>query len=108
MEYWGVDPADILTYLSNPSVIYEPNNYKKSIGDQKWISLYMNGIESWSEWRRLDYPSLQPAPDAIENREIPRRQAYAQSEYDLNGVNVMEAVNRQGPDVIETRIWWDK
>jgi hypothetical protein len=108
MEYWGVDPVDILTYLSNPSVVYDPNNYKKSIGDQKWISLYMNGIESWSEWRRLDYPSLQPAPDAIENREIPRRQAYAQTEYDLNGENVMEAINRQGPDLIETRIWWDK
>jgi hypothetical protein len=108
MEYWGVDSADISSYLANPDVKYDPANYRKSIGEQKWISLYMNGIESWSEWRRLDYPQLQPAPDAIEGREIPRRMGYAQSEYDLNEKNVLEAIERQGPDVIETRIWWDQ
>jgi len=108
MEYWGVDPLDISTYLANPSVAYDPNNYKKSIGEQKWISLYMNGIESWSEWRRLDYPQLQPAPDAVMGRDIPRRKAYAKSEYDLNGAHVLEAINRQGPDEMETRIWWDQ
>jgi hypothetical protein len=108
MEYWGVDPSDISIYLTNPDVKYDPTNYRKSIGEQKWISLYMNGIESWSEWRRLDYPQLQPAPDAIEGREIPRRMGYAQSEYDLNEKNVLEAIERQGPDVIETRIWWDQ
>ena len=108
MEYWGVDSVDISTYLANPDIKFDPANYKKSIGEQKWISLYMNGAESWSEWRRLDYPQLQPAPDAIEGREIPRRRAYALSEYNLNETNVMEAVSRQGPDVMETRIWWDQ
>jgi hypothetical protein len=108
MEYWGVDQEDIITYLNNPSVAYNPDNYKKSIGEQKWISLYMNGIESWSEWRRLDYPILEPAPDAVMGRDIPRRRAYAKSEYDLNGTHVLEAINRQGPDEMETRIWWDK
>ncbi|MCK5278678.1 MAG: SusD/RagB family nutrient-binding outer membrane lipoprotein [Cyclobacteriaceae bacterium] len=108
MEYWGVDAADIATYLANPEVTYDPVNFRKSIGDQKWISLYMNGIESWSEWRRLDYPLLNPAPDAVEGRDIPRRKAYAQREYDLNAIHVAEAVSRQGPDVMETKVWWDK
>jgi hypothetical protein len=108
MEYWGVDSVDISTYLANPDVKFDPANYKRSIGEQKWISLYMNGAESWSEWRRLDYPQLQPAPDAIMGREIPRRRAYALSEYNLNETNVLEAVSRQGPDVMETRIWWDQ
>ena len=29
-------------------------------------------------------------------------------EYNLNEIHVEEAVSRQGPDVIETRVWWDK
>lgn len=108
MEYWGIGQEDIITYLNNPSVSYNPDEYKKSIGEQKWISLYMNGLESWSEWRRLDYPDLEPAPDSYMGRDIPRRRAYSKSEYDLNGENVLEAVIRQGPDEMETRIWWDR
>lgn len=107
MEYWGVDATDITNYLANPEVAYDSDNFRQSIGDQKWISLYMNGIESWSEWRRLDYPLLKPAPDAVEGREIPRRLAYTQYEEDLN-IHVAEAISRQGPNVMETRVWWDK
>jgi len=107
MNYWGVDVTAIDTYLTHPDVVYDPVNFRQSIGEQKWISLYMNGIESWSEWRRLDYPLLQPAPDAFEGREIPRRRAYTQYEEDLN-IHVAEAISRQGPDVMETRVWWDK
>ena len=49
-----------------------------------------------------------PAPDAVGGREIPRRKAYDQREYNFNGVNVEETIIRQGPDVMETRVWWDK
>ena len=108
MEFWGVETADIDTYLAQPEVAYDGTNYKKSIGEQKWVSLYMDGSEAWSEWRRLDYPELTPAPAAAEGRDIPRRRAYTQNEYDLNEENVRAAVARQGEDVMETRIWWDK
>lgn len=108
MEYWGMTEEEADTYLVQPNVAYDPGNFRKSIGEQKWISLYMAGIENWSEWRRLDYPELEPAPDAVEGREIPRRRAYSQLEYDFNEENVLEAIDRQGPDVMETRVWWDK
>ena len=49
-----------------------------------------------------------PAPDAVGGREIPRRKAYDQREKNLNGIHVAEAVSRQGPNVMETRVWWDK
>ena len=108
MEFWGVAAEDISTYLAQPEVAYDEMNFEKSIGEQKWVSLYMDGQESWSEWRRLDYPELTPAPAAAEGRDIPRRRAYTQNEYDLNLENIEAAVSRQGEDVMETRIWWDK
>ncbi|WP_163323114.1 SusD/RagB family nutrient-binding outer membrane lipoprotein [Draconibacterium mangrovi] len=108
MEFWGVDATDIAAYLAQPEAAYDASNYIKSIAEQKWVSLYMDGQEAWSEWRRLDYPVLTPAPGAVEGKAIPRRRAYTQNEYDLNEENVKAAVARQGEDVMETRIWWDK
>ncbi len=108
MEYWGVDEADITTYLAQEAIAFEASNYRQIIAEQKWISLYMDGQESWSEWRRLDYPELDPAPAAVEGRDIPRRRAYTEDEYNLNEENVEAAVARQGEDVMSTRIWWDE
>jgi hypothetical protein len=108
MLYWDVDAADIAPYIAQASVAYDAANFEQLIGEQKWLSLYTNGTEAWAEWRRLDWPALLPAPDAVENREIPRRRAYTQDEYDLNEINVTEAVARQGADDMATRMWWDK
>ncbi|MDQ3289951.1 MAG: SusD/RagB family nutrient-binding outer membrane lipoprotein, partial [Bacteroidota bacterium] len=108
MQYWDVPQTEIDTYLAQPSIAYDPSNYRKSIGDQKWLALYLQGIEAWSEWRRLDYPALLPAPDAAQGRNIPRRRGYPLQEISLNKVSYDAAVARQGPDVMETRVWWDK
>jgi hypothetical protein len=108
MEYWGVDPAAIAAYLAQAAVAYEPDNFRKSIGTQKWLALYMQGLEAWAEWRRLDYPALLPAPDAEAGRPIPRRRGYPLQEINLNRNNYNQAVSRQGPDQLDTRMWWDK
>lgn len=108
MQYWDVPAADIQAYLAQPSVVYNPANYRKSIGDQKWLALYMQGIEAWSDWRRLDFPTLLPAPNAANGRNIPRRRGYPLTEISLNKSNYEKAVARQGADLLETRIWWDK
>ena len=51
---------------------------------------------------------FEKAPDAVEAREIPRRRAYTQREYDLNGANLEAAIAKQGADLMDTRMWWDK
>ena len=100
--------VDIDGYLGQEEVAFDINHFERSIGYQKWLALYLQGDEAWAEWRRLGYPILQPAPDATENRQIPRRRAYPQSERDLNAENYEAAIARQGPDELETRVWWDK
>ncbi|MGD1889572.1 MAG: SusD/RagB family nutrient-binding outer membrane lipoprotein [Cyclobacteriaceae bacterium] len=107
-EQWGAPASDLATYLTQPEVAYDPTNFRKSIGNQKWLALYTQGMEAWSEWRRLDYPLLMPAPDAAAGRDIPRRKGYPISEISLNRDNYEEAIARQGPDVMSTQVWWDQ
>lgn len=108
MEQWGInDPTVIADYLAQEEVIYDIAEPIKSIGNQKWISLYMQGIQSWAEWRRLQYPELEIAKDAVINA-IPRRKGYPPSEINLNKSNYEAAVARQGTDDLLTKVWWDK
>jgi hypothetical protein len=108
LAHWGVSGSAIEAYLSQPEIAYDETNFRKSIGDQKWLALYLQGMESWAEWRRLDYPELIKAPDAASGREIPRRKGYPITEISLNLESYTAAVSRQGPDEMSTRVWWDK
>jgi len=46
IEQWGVtDPTTIADYLAQPSVTLDSTNPIKSIGDQKYIALYMQGVK---------------------------------------------------------------
>ncbi|MFH5832249.1 SusD/RagB family nutrient-binding outer membrane lipoprotein [Halalkalibaculum sp. DA384] len=108
MEEWSVpDTFDIDAYLQQNIVAYDPASYRQKIGNQLWFALYTQPLETWAEWRRLGYPDLQPAPDAFRGRDIPRRRGYPNSESDLNRENYNAAIDRQGPDEMSTRIWWD-
>ena len=102
MTYWGVDAADIATYLAAHT--------SSTIGDiayEKWIALYLNGQEAWSEWRRLDAPALTPSEFAGDPR-IPVRLAYDSSVEDNNQANYATIVGIQGADDLHTKLWWDK
>ncbi|WP_162418260.1 SusD/RagB family nutrient-binding outer membrane lipoprotein [Cyclobacterium roseum] len=108
MEQWGIsDPEVITAYLAQEEVVYDTSDPIKSIGNQKWISLFMQGVQSWSEWRRLQIPELDIARDAVIDG-IPRRKGYPPSEINLNKSNYEAAVARQGTDDLLTRVWWDK
>ena len=107
-EQWGIAETELEAYLAQEELAFDTDNFKASIGNQKWLALYMQGMEAWAEWRRLDYPLLQPAPDAAAGRDIPRRRGYPLSEISLNQKNYEEAIARQGPDLLSTPVWWDK
>lgn len=108
MEQWGIsDPSAIADYLAQEAVAYDTTNPMRSIGNQKWISFYMQGVQSWCEWRRLQYPELEVARDGVIDG-IPRRKGYPPSEINLNKANYEQAVARQGSDDLLTRVWWDR
>lgn len=84
-------------------------NYRQVIGEQKWIALYGQGNEAWSEWRRLDYPRLPVAASPLgTGSRIPVRFRYPANEQSLNTANYQAAVARQGEDLLVTKLWWDR
>jgi len=108
LNQYGITDAGIIqNYLSQPQVQYDAANYKKSIGEQKWIALFGDGLEAFAEWRRLDYPQLSPGPAAVLEGKTPVRFIYPGTEQSLNGANYKKAVEAQGADLLTTRLWFD-
>ncbi len=100
MNYWGY--TDVAAYLTaNP---YNSSNWKESLGTQKWLAFYMNGMQGWAEWRRLDYPVL-AVPAAASNPSIPVRLPYPISEDTRNGAN-LDATTSNIND-LNAKMWWD-
>ena len=100
--------AQVDAYIAaNP---YSAANYKQVIGLQKWIALYTQGFQGWAEYRRLDFTGVLRMPvdgPLISIDRIPLRREYPGDEQTLNPVNRQAAVDRQGPDALTTRLWWD-
>ena len=108
---WGGTAADAATYLTQPGVAYVPGaTGLKQIGLQKWISMFTQGTEAWSEWRRTGNPaSVKMGPKAYPDvPEIPRRILYPSNELTVNAEQLEAAIARQGANTYLTRIWWDK
>jgi outer membrane lipopolysaccharide assembly protein LptE/RlpB len=107
LQQFEVGTADITAYLARPAVAYNPANYKKSIGDQKWLALFSQGLEAYTEWRRLDFPQLKPAYAGVLGGKFPLRLTYPTGEQALNGANYKAAVASQGEDRLTTKLWFD-
>jgi hypothetical protein len=107
LTQFKVGSSEITKYLGQSSVAYNSQNYKKSIGDQKWIALYGQGVEAFTEWRRLDFPQLKPAYSGVLNGAFPVRLTYPTGEQALNITNYKAAVAKQGADLITTKLWFD-
>ena len=108
---WGGTDAEADAYLTQPGVIYIPGaTGLQQIGLQKWIALYTQGTEAWSEWRRTGNPaSIAMGPKAYpDTPNIPRRFLYPSSEASVNKASLSAAIASQGPDGYYTRVWWDK
>ncbi len=95
MEQYGISSAAISTYLSDPRVAYNASTGLTQIAYQKWVSLFLQGVEAWTEVRRTGVPALVPGINATLTK-IPERLPYANTEEVLNKTNVEAAVARQG------------
>ncbi|CAM1347785.1 SusD/RagB family nutrient-binding outer membrane lipoprotein [Tenacibaculum halocynthiae] len=109
LEQWGVSAADATTYLGVAGVAYNAATDMNQIAEQKWISLFYQPYEAWAEWRRLDFPVLTAAVDALNGtNQIPTRHAYPSTEPSQNKSSYDAAVAAQGADDLFTKLWWDK
>lgn len=109
-DYYEVPGA--AAYLLQPSVAYATatGTWKQKIGTQKWIALYNQGFNAWTEFRRLDYPALVAPPTAISLADgvVPRRFTYPIGEQTLNPASYTAAASAIGGDKLATKLFWDK
>ncbi len=117
MNWWNkgsISAADITTYIASPEVDYATliaagSTWKQIIGRQKWIALYMQGVQGWTEWRRLDFGILQlPADGVLDGSGVPTRMRYPLDEQTLNYDSYTTGVSMLGgADNQDTKLWWD-
>ncbi|MDR1681177.1 MAG: SusD/RagB family nutrient-binding outer membrane lipoprotein [Prevotellaceae bacterium] len=82
---------------------------------QKYLALFPDGQEAWSEFRRTGYPRVIPnrinrSPANTINTDVQiRRLAFPTTEYDRNAEEVRKAVEMiGGADHGGIKLWWDK
>lgn len=119
LEKWGVASDKAGVYLQEV-----PAANRKNVLTQKYIALYMQGLEAWSEYRRTGFPDfLIQEGDVVFNGNIgtetvtyrfdplfgdggvPSRLYYPTKEQNVNKANYQQALSVQGNDKIETKPW---
>lgn len=101
MQWFGVADADVAQYLANTEVVPAGDITLEHIMTQKYIALYTQ-FESWTDWRRTNFPSLTP----LTGNRIPRRFPLPQSERLFNGNNI--PAGSTNADWKFTPVWWDE
>lgn len=83
---------------------------KASIMEQKWISLFGQGIESWTEYRRTGLPVLPPKDSRaifVNDGVLPTRLPYPTTEQSLNATEYAKGVALNGGENdAKTPLWW--
>ena len=115
-QIWDADAPSTVTVKWDEGLSDEQKLEK--IMTQKYLALYPNGVEAWSEWRRTGYPRLIPANGNVStfgvvtsdgHKDGVRSLPMPQSEIDTNKANVQDAINkyRGGSNQANVNVWWD-
>ncbi len=102
-EFNGVSSASYLAQLGIG--LANQNDARQKIGEQKWLSLFAQGFEAWTEVRRTNVPNLVPAAEGDIN-ELPSRYYYPTTEVSLNQENYDAASSSIGGDLLTSSLFW--
>jgi hypothetical protein len=105
----AISDAAVATYLQALPLVN--GKELEQINSQYWVASFLNGPEAWANFRRSGFPVLTPNPfpgTDLKTESFIRRLTYTDAELNVNRTNVQAAITRQGPDLLDTRFWWDK
>ncbi len=113
----ALNTANNIPYASDVKIAYNASGTNEEqleqIITQKWIAMFPDGQEAWSEFRRTGYPRIFPVvvnnSGGTINTDIQiRRINFVANEVNTNSANVNTATGYlNGPDNGGTRLWWD-
>ncbi|MDD2281630.1 MAG: SusD/RagB family nutrient-binding outer membrane lipoprotein, partial [Bacteroidales bacterium] len=133
-EQWGVKAADeygtadaynaaVDTYITGVLAKFDAATTagkQEIVLTQKYMHLFTQGFEAWSEYRRTGFPKSIVKPGELTNgtiafvasnptgTDIVPRLLYDSNEYTLNKANVEAAATSIGGDKYNTKLWWAK
>ncbi|MDR6194253.1 SusD/RagB family nutrient-binding outer membrane lipoprotein [Siphonobacter sp. SORGH_AS_0500] len=105
MDQYGLSiPSTYTTTLSS-----DTNQAINQVLEQKWIALFGQGIEAWTEFRRTGVPALKAPAINYNSNMIPTRLPYPSSEENLNGANMKAALaSMGGGNTMQLKLWFAK
>lgn len=97
-------------FLDAAGTAYDANA-AKALGTHKWIALFGDGCEAFTEFRRTGYPTevVEVPGTAYPGEGVPRRFAYPTSETGNNKANLQAAIQAQSIDasgIFGNKMWW--
>ena len=99
-------------YLNNGDINWDDSySFEKKmemIHLQKYYALLFVDCQQWFEFRRTGYPKLPKGTGLKNNGEMPARLNYPIYVQSANPTNYKLAVQSQGGDAINTKVWWQK
>lgn len=113
-EIWGTNFAAQTT--ATPEFTGTTEQKLEKIIIQKWLALFPNGQEAWTEFRRTGYPKLFPctnnrgssqgvnATDGVRRMTYPSSFRITESNQEIYNDAVTKLGGNDGP---ATRLWWD-
>ncbi len=104
-DEWTIDDF-VADYMANYGE-WDPTNALEKIYTEKWLAMFDQGLEAKFEWNRTNTPVLVPAIAGLNDGKIPVRSYYPSDEGGRNPTNLAAAIAHQGPDNLNTRVWWD-
>ncbi len=119
MKLYKIDDASIDQFIASSPMGKLKGSQEEmleQINVQKWIANYTEGFEGWATVRKSGFPKeLANGVSDIDiyglgdiNGAYPTRMQYGPKSYDLNGASVEAANAAQGPDQMDTKLWWQK
>ncbi|MET0635650.1 MAG: SusD/RagB family nutrient-binding outer membrane lipoprotein [Chitinophagaceae bacterium] len=84
------------------------DNKMQMIHLQKYYALFMTDMQQWFEYRRTGYPVLPKGQGLSNGGKMPARLVYPVYVQAANPVSYRNAVTAQGPDDINTLVWWQR
>lgn len=100
MNFYHIDPTVTDAYLAQNTVKISGSNALQQILTQKYIASFMNsGWQIFYEQRRTGIPVFDVSGGGVlNNKKIPKRWMYPESELRLNEQHVTEAIKSQYPE----------
>jgi hypothetical protein len=105
-------PNDVKTFVVAADIQWDNNASREEkmerIHLQKYYALFLVDMQQWFEYRRTGHPVLPKGAGLRNNGEMPARMTYPVYVQSANPTNYKAAIAAQGPDVISTKVWWQK